>query len=143
MAKGGCCTQSNAATCSIIATPGGLNPGETFPCSPGSSGSALGNSGIGAGVPSLGAGVPSLGAGPPGNSGNAGSNQCYNDGNPGLTDAVCTLQYQWAGGQTHAYSIPGSMAKGGCCTQSNAATCFIIATPGGLNPGETFDCTKK
>merc|ERR1712187_315032 len=66
-------------------------------------------------------------------------NTCYNDGRPGLTDSNCVTNNY---GHEFAYSIPGSQSKNGCCKQKDARQCTIIATPGGLDPGATFECTR-
>lgn len=68
------------------------------------------------------------------------NNMCYNDGTPGLTDSQCAIRQY---GHDYAYSIPGSKSKTGCCKQNNAQQCTIISTPGGLDPGATFDCTHS
>merc|ERR1711990_380955 len=66
----------------------------------------------------------------------------YNNGTPGLTDGQCEMSY-WAtpGKEVYAFSIPGSVSQYACCDKAASSKCYIIPTPGGLNAGETFDCT--
>merc|ERR1712064_37135 len=45
------------------------------------------------------------------------------------------------GKEVYAFSVPGSASEYACCDKAVASECYIIPTPGGLNPGETFDCT--
>jgi len=125
-----CCDRAIASQCYIIPTPGGLNAGETFNCTATSAGSAP----SGAGAQGI---VDTPAAGD-----DKGSAKCYNNGTPGLTDGQCETSY-WAtpGKEVYAFSIPGSASKYACCDKGVASKCYMIPTPGGLNAGETFDCT--
>merc|ERR1712064_237148 len=119
--------------CYIIPTPGGLNAAETFNCTPTSQAGAAQSEGTAQG------GVKTPAAE---RHDDEGSTLCYNNGTPGLTDGQCETSY-WAtpGKEVYAFNVPGSASEYACCDKPCAIECYIIPTPGGLNPGETFDCT--
>eukprot|EP00931_Biecheleriopsis_adriatica_P104188 TRINITY_DN788_c0_g1_i6.p1 TRINITY_DN788_c0_g1~~TRINITY_DN788_c0_g1_i6.p1 ORF type:complete len:586 (+),score=149.36 TRINITY_DN788_c0_g1_i6:83-1840(+) len=73
-----------------------------------------------------------------------GTAQCYNNGTPGLSDGQCEMSYSATPGkEVYSFSVPGSASKYACCDRASASECYIKPTPGGLNPGETFDCTPQ